>query len=91
VYEISHATGACAVIGGFVYRGTKIPALTGDYFFSDNCDGTIRLLTPNGKGGVSMETSGLEGHSVSSFGQANDGSLYVLSLDKGLFRIDAAR
>ena len=29
VDEISHDTGACAVVGGYVYRGTKIPALDG--------------------------------------------------------------
>jgi glucose/arabinose dehydrogenase len=34
VYEISHDTGACAVVGGFVYRGTKIRDLQGDYLFS---------------------------------------------------------
>ena len=42
VYEIPHDTGACAVVGGYVYRGAKIPELDGTYFFSDNCDGTIR-------------------------------------------------
>jgi len=90
VYEISHDTGACAVIGGFVYRGTTIPALRGDYLFSDNCDGTVRLLVPDGKGGVSMHDSGLHANSVSSFGQGNGGAIYVLSLADGLFRIDAA-
>jgi glucose/arabinose dehydrogenase len=90
VYEISHDTGACAVIGGFVYRGTKIPALAGDYLFSDNCDGTVRVLVPNGKGGVTMVDSGLKSESVSSFGQGNGGTLYVLSLADGVSRIDGA-
>ncbi len=89
VDEIAHDTGACSVIGGFVYRGTKIPALDGTYFFSDNCDGTIRLLEPDGDG-VSSVDSGLEASAVSSFGQANNGTLYVVSLTDGVFRIDAA-
>ncbi len=89
VDEIAHDTGACSVIGGFVYRGTKIPALDGTYFFSDNCDGTIRLLEPDGDG-VSSVDSGLEASAVSSFGQANNGTLYVVSLTDGVFRIDPA-
>jgi glucose/arabinose dehydrogenase len=90
VYEISHDTGACAVIGGFVYRGTKIPSLAGTYLFSDNCDGTIRLLVGNGDGGVTMQDSGLEAKLVSSFGQTANGSLYVLSLTDGVYRVDAS-
>jgi len=89
VYEISHDTGACAVVGGYVYRGAGVPALSGSYVFSDNCDGTIRVLTADGKGGVTMRDSGLHADSVSSFGQANNGGLYVLSLADGLFRIAA--
>ena len=89
VYEISHDTGACAVVGGFVYRGTKIPGLTGDYLFSDNCDGTIRLLVPDAEGGVTMTDAGLKAESVSSFGQGNGGALYVLSQADGIYRIDA--
>jgi glucose/arabinose dehydrogenase len=90
VYEISHDTGACAVIGGFVARGSKIPGLAGDYLFSDNCDGTIRLLVPDGAGGVTMEDSGLKSEAVASFGQGNNGALYVLSQSAGILRIDAA-
>jgi len=89
VYEISHDTGACAVVGGYVYRGTKIPDLVGDYLFSDNCDGTVRLLVPDGAGWA-MRESGLDAQGVASFGQANDGTLYVVSLADGVFRIDAA-
>jgi glucose/arabinose dehydrogenase len=87
VYEIAHDTGACSVIGGFVYRGTKIPDLDGTYFFSDNCDGTIRLLEPDGDG-VRAVDSGLEAAAVSSFGQANNGTLYVVSLNDGVYRVD---
>ena len=88
VYELSHDTGACAVVGGYVSRGTRTPALAGTYLFSDNCDSTIRLLVPDGNGGVTMEDSGLKSESVSSFGQANGGALYVLSLADGIFRVD---
>jgi glucose/arabinose dehydrogenase len=87
VYEISHGTGACAVIGGFVARSSGLTAFAGDYFFSDNCDGTIRVLSPDGTGGVTMRSTGLRANAVSSFGQDTRGTLYVLSLANGLFRI----
>jgi glucose/arabinose dehydrogenase len=90
VYEISHDTGACAVAGGFVYRGTKLRALVGDYLFSDTCESTIRALDPAANDGVTMRDTGAHSESVSSFGEANDGTLYVVSLSEGIFRIDAA-
>jgi glucose/arabinose dehydrogenase len=91
VFEVSHDAGACAIVGGYVYRGGKIPGLEGTYLFSDNCDGTIRLLESDRAGGATMRDSGLRASSVSSFGQGNGGALYVLSLADGVFRIDAAR
>ena len=72
----------CSVTGGFVYRGTKIPALAGSYLFTDYCDGTLRALVPDGGGGVSLEDTGAEVSMASSFGQSNSGELYVLSLTR---------
>jgi glucose/arabinose dehydrogenase len=45
VAEYGHADGT-AIIGGFIYRGTGIPALTGKYVFGDLADpsGTGRLF-----------------------------------------------
>jgi glucose/arabinose dehydrogenase len=92
VYEISHDTGACAVIGGFVYHGRAIPGLDGQYLFSDACDGTIRVLVadPSATGKVIMRSTTATSSQVSSFGRDDAGRLYVLSLDQGIFRLDAA-
>jgi glucose/arabinose dehydrogenase len=90
VYEISHDTGACAVTGGFVYRGNGIPGLVGASLFSDTCDSTVRALVDDGKGGVAMHETGAFGSSISSFGESNGGALYVLSLSDGVFRVAAA-
>ena len=89
MYEISHDTGDCSVAGGFVYRGKEIPSLEGSYLFSDNCDSVVRVLVPDGNGGVTMQDTGAASGSVSSFGQANNGALYVVSLSDGIFRVDA--
>ena len=41
--EYSHEQG-CSVTGGYVYRGSSIPAAEGRYFFGDYCTGTIWSL-----------------------------------------------
>jgi glucose/arabinose dehydrogenase len=91
VYQVSHDTGACAIVGGFVYRGRAIPSLTGGFLFSDNCDSTIRAFGFDVAAGSTvpvMWSLGVKSSQVSSFGQDNAGRLYVLSLDRGVFRLD---
>ena len=90
VFEYSHANGGCAVIGGYVYRGSAIPGLWGAYVFSDNCLGGIaalRLL----QGRVASERGmGVKVSSPSSFGQDANGELYLLSLAGGVYRLASA-
>ena len=38
----------CSVMGGYVYRGSAIPAIQGLYIFSDYCGGEINFATPSG-------------------------------------------
>ncbi len=73
----------CAVTGGFVYRGSRWPALAGAYLFADSCSGMIwgldaadpRAASPT----VLLET----GFGISSFGQDESGELYVADLIGG--------
>src|SRR5207237_723101 len=44
VYEYSHDGGGCVVTGGFVYRGSDIPALNGAYVFADCCLDVLTAL-----------------------------------------------
>jgi glucose/arabinose dehydrogenase len=39
-YQYSHAEG-CSVTGGYVYRGTLVPALAGRYVYGDYCSGRL--------------------------------------------------
>ncbi len=41
ILDYSHSAGRCAVTGGYVYRGSNIPALVGWYVFADYCSGEI--------------------------------------------------
>lgn len=90
VLEYSHDDGRCAISGGYVYRGAKIPDLVGAYVYSDSCDGKIRA-TLVGRGVRSHEVSfGVGARAVVGFGEDHDGELYVLSQGQGLLRMDPA-
>src|SRR6185503_3568197 len=45
--QYSHGTGRCAVTGGYVYRGSDIPALVGWYVYGDYCSGEIWVVAAN--------------------------------------------
>jgi glucose/arabinose dehydrogenase len=87
---IEYETGAdgCAVTGGYVYRGTAIPALRGAYVYSDFCGGWIRAVRVH-DGKVVQQVELAEASAVASFGEDADGELYVLSLDGPVYRIVA--
>ncbi|MDH4230030.1 MAG: PQQ-dependent sugar dehydrogenase [Nitrospirota bacterium] len=89
VAEYSHDAG-CSVIGGYVYRGTAIPRLTGAYLFSDLCSGVLTALIPRDgdPGNFSMRALLQTGLRVSSFGEGGDGELYLLDNKAGaVYRI----
>lgn len=90
VYTYKHGPG-CSVVGGYVYRGTAIPALDGAYLYSDYCDPSISALVRGANGdGYEAVTLGLEvpGGQVSSFGEGPNGELYVMSLAGGIYRVE---
>jgi glucose/arabinose dehydrogenase len=78
--EYSHQDG-CSVIGGFVYRGTRSPALVGQYFFADLCGGWLRSFTYAG-GHVTTRTLWTPDVSLGtplSFGEDANRELYLLA------------
>jgi glucose/arabinose dehydrogenase len=79
VFEYSHDEG-CSITGGFVYRGSAIPALQGHYFYADYCQGWVRSLRYSA-GVVTDQTewpSLVPGGPVLSFGEDALGEIYVL-------------
>ncbi len=86
IVEYSHSAG-CSVTGGYVYRGSGQPALKGFYVFGDYCSGTIYTL-PAGAGNKTLHAAGDSGLSIASFGESEDGELYVVDVDSGrLYRV----
>ena len=97
VWEYGHAPGACAIIGGHVYRGDAIPALRGWYLYSDYCSGFIRALDADAAAsGRPVEAALLDvggddlPSSVVSFAEDARGELYVISFDgRRVYRVEA--
>jgi glucose/arabinose dehydrogenase len=86
VLVYSHAHG-CAVTGGFVYRGSAVPAARGRYFYGDSCDGTIWSFRAGKHGRASKAVVSGNVPSVSSFGVDGNGELYALSLGGTLYKL----
>lgn len=80
VYEYENGTnGNESVTGGFVYRGTAIPALIGRYVFGDFGSGRIWALRNDGTAEQLMDTD----HGISTFGEGVDGEIYYADLFGG--------
>jgi hypothetical protein len=46
IHEYAHGVGSCAVTGGYVYRGERIPDLAGAYVFGDFCRSVLEAFVP---------------------------------------------
>ena len=88
--EYGHAVdGAdnCAVTGGYVYRGVHFPLLRGGYFFGDYCSGRIWVVSATGPAQAVATLLPITAPSITSFGQDEDGELYVVSQDGTIAQI----
>jgi glucose/arabinose dehydrogenase len=75
ILEYSHTKG-CAIIGGYVYRGSAIPQLAGAYLYGDFCNG--RIWGARFVRGVGWRTNLLQDTNaqISAFGEDQNGELY---------------
>ena len=76
VHDYARSLGV-SVTGGFVYRGSAVSGLVGRYIFGDFDSGRIWSLVDNG-GAFTAEELADTNFNISSFGQGNDGELYVV-------------
>lgn len=81
---------SCAVTGGYVYRGSRIPGLVGTYLFADFCDGQVIGIRQQAGEAVAVRPLGISAPQLTSFGEDLTGELYALSLSGGLFRVEPA-
>ncbi|MGH8936715.1 MAG: PQQ-dependent sugar dehydrogenase, partial [Acidimicrobiia bacterium] len=77
----------CAVIGGFVYRGSDLPELQGHYFYGDLCGGWVRsFLYQDGQATFEKEWFQDVG-TIYSFGTDAAGELYVAVAEGTVYRL----
>lgn len=79
-------TEGTTVTGGYVYRGTKVPQLTGKFIFGDFGTGNIWAVNAADKGkdvrSLQILASGIH---ISTFGQDAQGEVYVADYGAGTF------
>lgn len=83
VYVYNHGAG-CSITGGYVYRGTEVPELTGKYIFGDFCSGFVRAITIDTDTTAEALTSQLNPNfpnnigSLASFAEDGFGEMYII-------------
>lgn len=94
VFQYFHGP-ACAVIGGFVYRGKDLPGHKGSYFLADWCTGWVVSLRLQAGQAVEMvdhtpellTPAGTPLSSISSFGLDGRGELLIVSVTGHVYRV----
>ena len=85
VAEYRNQSPRCAVTGGYVYRGKRLDSLRGTYVFGDYCSGRIMGLIDGQPRDLLAS-----GFRISSFGEDEEGELYVVDHGGGIYRITRA-
>ncbi|WER47458.1 PQQ-dependent sugar dehydrogenase [Cupriavidus sp. WKF15] len=73
------ANGGCAVVGGYVYRGSAMPPLRGRYLYSDLCSGWLRSFDFRDAAAEQLDWGITIPGNVLSFGTDAQGEIYVLA------------
>ena len=76
----------CAITGGYVYRGSRIGELVGRYLFADYCGGQLWVLTERAKRWTMSRLLATR-LSISSFGEDEEGELYVVDHRGAIYRL----
>jgi len=89
ILEYGHdASGGCSITGGYVYRGSAIPELSGRYFYSDFCNGWLRsFVLTNGIAAEQIDWNVANVGQIFSFGEDAQKELYMLTATGRVFKI----
>ena len=81
IFDYQHVNGRCSMTGGYIYRGSQDLLSSGTYVYGDYCSGEI--FTWNGAQSLLLDTA----MRISSFGEDEQGELYVVDLNGSVSRI----
>jgi glucose/arabinose dehydrogenase len=82
----SHESMMCALIGGYVYRGSAAPGLVGAYIFGDLCTGRVMAAVKDDAQNGSWKRVILSAQpiKISSLGEDANHELYVVDMQGGV-------
>jgi glucose/arabinose dehydrogenase len=83
IFDYDHSQGDVTVIGGFVYHGTKMPALAGEYVFGDFSSGRVWSLSGSGTSLTRANLLTVGQGDLAAFGEDQAGELYVVRYSSG--------
>ncbi|MBS1795373.1 MAG: PQQ-dependent sugar dehydrogenase [Acidobacteria bacterium] len=86
IFQYTHTAGRCSISGGYVYRGAQGNIPNGNYTYADYCSGEIWRW--DGASSILMQDTP---RSVVSFGEDEDGEIYVCYNNGQIDRIVRAR
>jgi glucose/arabinose dehydrogenase len=94
VHDYDHTVGK-SITGGAVYRGSSLPGIRGAYFFADYTENKLWMTVYDRAAGtvstpVSLTQDLNNLTQVVSITNGADGELYFVSLQGGVYRLDAA-
>ncbi len=82
VFDYMHTGGRCSITGGYVYRGSQNTLPQGTYVYGDFCSGEIFAWD-----GAAQSLLLATAINISSFGEDEQGELYVVGLGGTLSKI----
>ncbi len=88
ILEYDHSGGSCSVTGGYVYRGESLPEWFGVYIYGDFCSGLVWGAVQQADGSWQSELLFTSPYLISSFGEDEDGELYLVDLNGAIYRLE---
>ena len=80
-------SGGCSVTGGYIYRGSAVPAAAGRYFYGDYCSGNVWSLRVVGGKARQLRREPFEVAGLASFGEDAAGELYLVAHGGTIYRL----
>jgi glucose/arabinose dehydrogenase len=87
VAQYNHNPDGCAIVGGYVYRGSAYPAWVGHYIYGDYCTGKMWEIPANGTLGSAVDVSPVTSLSLTSFGTDIGGQLYAVDQSGSIYKL----
>jgi hypothetical protein len=82
IFDYDHTGGRCSITGGYVYRGTQNALPVGTYVYGDYCSGET-FAWDGASQSLLLDTT----QNISSFGEDEQGEIYVVNLGGSVSRI----